>query len=218
MKIAKFVDSLVTGALVAIAGAIAVLAVRNQFSEAAPVPREVDLRSWQRLLANGSVIGTRDAQMKIVEFVDYECSYCRGMHEQIDSLIGARNGQVALVVYQFPLRTLHAGAYQAALAAVCAREQHRFAAMHDYLFATQSERAGGHLENLPNAAGVHDSAAFLRCVDSDRASRAVEMEVAVGADLRVTGTPTFVIDRRIYAGAVPLKTLMNAFEAAHRAE
>ena len=74
--------------------------------------------NWSRLISEGRLSGGRNP-ITIVEFSDYECSYCRQMAPVIDSLIA--NGQLVIAYRHYPLRS-HPAAADAALAAICCQQ------------------------------------------------------------------------------------------------
>ena len=70
--------------------------------------------------------GSLDAPVKIVEYSDFECPFCKRMHETMNSVMKtyADTGKVAWVYRQFPLEQLHpVKAQAAAVASECAADQ-----------------------------------------------------------------------------------------------
>lgn len=70
--------------------------------------------------------GNLDASIKIVEYSDFECPFCKRIHETMNAVMvkyGA-SGKVAWVYRQFPLEQLHPVKAQAvAVASECAADQ-----------------------------------------------------------------------------------------------
>jgi protein-disulfide isomerase len=69
-------------------------------------------------------LGNPDAPVKIVEFADAECPFCKRFHPTMQQLIQeyGRNGQVAWIYRHFPLDQIHSKARKEAQAAECANE------------------------------------------------------------------------------------------------
>lgn len=88
------------------------------------------------------IFGNPAAPVKIVEYSDFDCEYCKqfdGTLHQIIADAGA-SGQVAWVFREFPLTEIHPGALQAAEAAECAAVaggNDSFWAFETLLFANQ---------------------------------------------------------------------------------
>jgi len=80
--------------------------------------------------------GDGNAPITLVEFSDFECSYCSSFASQTlvqieDEYIDT--GKVRVFYKQFPL-TFHANAQKASEAALCAKEEGKFWEYHDRLF------------------------------------------------------------------------------------
>jgi protein-disulfide isomerase len=88
------------------------------------------------------VLGNPLAKVFIVEYSDFECTFCRGLHDTLHQLItdeGAQ-GEVAWVFREFPLTEIHVNAFKDAEAAECAGAVGGAAAFWsfaDQLFARQ---------------------------------------------------------------------------------
>jgi protein-disulfide isomerase len=165
----------------------------------------------------------------LVEFSDYLCPFC-GRHfqqttPQLLEQYGA-SGQVNFVFRDFPLAELHPTAPSGHAAALCVTEQSAalFWAMHNELFARQSEWASL-TDNTDFLAGVAqeigaDLEAYQTCMDSGRTAPIVEQRVAQGRQLGFSGTPSFhIVDNRTeeafeLVGAQPLDAFVAAIEAA----
>jgi len=85
-----------------------------------------------------AVDGSPGAKVKIIEFSDFQCPYCkRWIDETYASLKPLLGADVSLSFAQFPLTQIHPNAPGAAVAAECAGAQDKFWEMHDLLFANQ---------------------------------------------------------------------------------
>jgi len=173
-------------------------------SQSAPTPT-VDVS-----LDDDEVDGADGAPVTIVEFTDYECSFCARYFEQTYPQIHQKyveTGKVKYVVRDFPAE-FHPQAQKAAEAAECAGEQGDYWGMHYTLFENQQALDVPSLKVYAEEVGL-DVASFSDCLDSG-AKRAV-----VAADHRdalshgVSGTPTFFVNGRVLVGAQQLA----AFEA-----
>jgi len=67
------------------------------------------------------ILGNPDAPVKVVEYTDFECPFCKQFHTTMKTIMdeyGAK-GQVAWVMRNFPLQQLHPNAPKLAEAAEC---------------------------------------------------------------------------------------------------
>jgi protein-disulfide isomerase len=138
-------------------------------------------------------LGDEDAKLTLVEFSDFQCPYC-GRHaaNTLPSLKDqyVETGKVKYVFFDFPLGN-HKLAPKASEAAHCAGEQGKFWEMHDELFANQRALQPEQLPGYAEKVGVSDMTAFQECLDADKYASHIEARVRDGAQLRVSGTPSF---------------------------
>ena len=92
------------------------------------------------LLTGEPTMGSNDAPLTIVEFSDFECSYCRRFHEQVLPSLKRDyidTGLVRFIHKDLPL-PFHLQAKPAAAAARCAAEQNRYWDLYGALFYQQT--------------------------------------------------------------------------------
>lgn len=162
-------------------------------------------------------IGPEDAENVVIEFSDFQCSYCtlatgipawtEDYKAQFGDLVGvaeevrnaAERGELRFIYVSWSF--LGDESFNAAEAALCANEQGKFWEMHDAIFeaSTGPEKDTGKYsrENLKVlAAGVDglDTTAFNSCLDSEEYASAIQR---VNSDARATGlqgTPAFLVN------------------------
>ena len=123
--------------------------------------------------ASDHIIGSPDAPIVLIEYSDFQCAYCSMVYPTIKKIVEESNGQIAWVMRNLPLDSIHPEARPAALAAECIAEQKgsegwwRFA---DAMFADQSKvDSAGYLAEAKNI-GV-DMAQYLSCVSARSTTR-----------------------------------------------
>lgn len=80
------------------------------------------------------VRGPVNAPITVVEYVDFECPYCRIAYGAVKIMLKRYENRVQFVFRHFPLVAWHSNAEMAAEAAEAAGAQQRFWPMHDLLF------------------------------------------------------------------------------------
>jgi len=157
------------------------------------------------------------AKVLIVKFNDYQCPPCRqsfyDYHQVLAKYVASK--QVKFVLKHFPLERecnaavggdLHLASCEAAAAVVMAQRKGTSDKLEEWLFANQ---AALNPESVKRAAaevaGVTDFDAQYA-----RALTLVKTDAGMGALLGAKSTPTFVINGRLIAGALP----PELFEAA----
>jgi len=160
----------------------------------------VVLFSWQGINGRSSIeripnlVGSPDAPVKIVEYADFGCPACRGMHEArtMERLMEQFGDDVSVEFRHFPVIT--AQSPKAAEASQCAAEQDAFWTYHDYLFEEASQGLGvPALKQYATAVNL-DSATFDQCLDTGKYEDVVEMDEMAALTAGARGTPTVLVN------------------------
>jgi len=149
------------------------------------------------------VIGKKDAKIKLVTFIDFQCPYCKIFYEVAKE---ARNEfsseELALVYKHFPL-DLHGQAISAALAGQCAYEQGRFEEMADLLFANQPTWGVSEdfkiFDQYALRIGLNKKE-FDECVNSEESQGLVQASIDQGDQFGIAGTPASFIGNEFLNG------------------
>jgi len=148
--------------------------------------------------------GTGNAPVKIVKFEDFECPFCKTVQPTLTELLKKYDGKVRLVHKDLPLEAIHPQATLAAEAARCAGDQSKFWEYHDTLYGKAPKLGAGDLKSYAKEIGLN-TAAFDQCLESGTHKNVVQKDLAEGAKLGLTGTPSFFINGREISGAQPLE-------------
>jgi len=148
-------------------------------------------------------VPTDGAKVLIVKFNDYQCPPCRMTWEQYKPVIAKYMaqypGKVKYVTKDYPLDgecnvntpgAGHAAACEAAVAVRLARAKGRADAMEEWLFANQPQITPDLVkQGARSIGGITDfEAQYARTLEL------VKADIAMGASLKVTGTPTFFVN------------------------
>ncbi|MEW5928204.1 MAG: thioredoxin domain-containing protein [Gemmatimonadota bacterium] len=182
---------------------VAGLAVRNQLltPTGSNGGRIREVEGWRALAREGNVLGRPDAPVRIVELSDFQCPFCARAHLSLQAVRRKYGDQVAVVYRHFPLSG-HRYARRAALASECAAEQGAFEPYHDLLFLQQDSIGIKPWERFAQEAGVGDVGMFRACVESERTAPRIERDAQLAARLGTRGTPTFIVNGRMFSGAI----------------
>jgi protein-disulfide isomerase len=148
--------------------------------------------------------GSEKARVTIVKFEDFQCPFCKQVQPTFNELLARYNGKVRLVHKDLPLDSLHPQARQAAEAARCAYEQGKFWEYHDKLYANSPKAGADDLKSYAKEVGLNVDP-FDRCFASRKYKGVVQQDLNEGAQLGLTGTPTFFINGREISGNQPLE-------------
>lgn len=149
----------------------------------------------------------------IVDFVDFECPFCRKAQAELEPIIEAHKARIRLLRRQVPLR-IHAHARDAARAACCGERLGRGDAMAAALFAAPVEEltpAG--CENLAARVGISlDS--FRACVADPRTDASIDADRAEFKAARGEALPTIWIGEQELVGVPAPESIERAFAEA----
>ena len=150
----------------------------------------------------------------IVEFVDFECPFCRRLHQTMQDVLKDYEGKVRVVRKQHPL-AMHAHALDAARAACCADEAGRGDEMADALYhAPPEDLTAEGCEKLAASIGI-DVSRYRQCFASDDTTQRL---AADAADARAAGlreeAPVFWIGDVRYRGALPADMIRMGIDRA----
>jgi protein-disulfide isomerase len=161
---------------------------------------EIDVLLTQKnLLENGSpIIGNPSAPITILEWGDYQCTYCYRFHESsLNTILDeyVTPGKVNLIFKDFPLNG--PDSVLASEASYCAEDQGKYWKYHDKLYTNWGgERTGWINEESLNKFAVEvglDLVEFNSCMNAHKyLSRVLDLE-KFGRDVGIDATPSFLV-------------------------
>lgn len=151
-------------------------------------------------------------KINVVEFVDFQCPFCKLFHPRLKAIVGEYADRVHFVRLDLPL-AMHPLARGAARAHVCAVGRGKGDAMADALFETNDlERAG--LLAAGEKVGL-DRAELERCLAAPETEAAVVRSERILPDAKLLeGLPTTFIGATMLVGTQEDATLRDAFDRA----
>src|SRR5215475_12852791 len=163
---------------------------------------------------SGPSLGSASAPVTIIEFSDFQCSYCRRFwSETLPKLKDAyiNTGKARFGYRHFAILGKHSE--QAALASECAAEQGKFWEYHDQLFKNQGGLAftEAKLKQYAGDLGLNVEA-FGACLGTGKYRGKVERETAAAANLGGRGTPFFIVNQRPLVGAQPYSAFQKMID------
>lgn len=161
------------------------------------------------VIVEGTGWGPVDAPVKIVEYSDYGCTYCRQFALNQGRQLREEYEKTGKVRFEYKSFIIEGqSTREAANAAYCAADQGRFWDYSEVLFsrsgtaAVQTVFARSALKEYGAQIGL-DVARFNKCVDNGQFILDVQNQHSEGARLGVQATPTFFINGRKIEGAAP---------------
>lgn len=176
--------------------------------------------------ASDHIRGDKDALVKIVEYSDLECPFCKRFHGTMKQVIDeySKNGKVAWVYRHFPLDQLHSKARNEAVATECANElggNDKFWAYTDRLFEISPTNNGLDPAELPKIAqyvGLNVGK-FNTCLSSGKYDKHIQDDLDNATATGGNGTPWSIIVAKNgkkfpLSGAQPYEAVRQLIELA----
>lgn len=158
--------------------------------------------------------GNPNGDVAVVEYLDYNCGYCRASVPVIDALIAA-DPKVKIVYREWPVlsdESVLAGRY----GVVVAQMGGNYRKLHEALYAggPLSQKS---IEDAVRAAGM-DPEVVKKALTAPGVDDTIRTNMQVMRALNQTGTPSFVIGDRAYSGMQTLEQLKAAIAEARKAK
>jgi len=153
---------------------------------------------------NSHALVGENSRLTLVEFADYQCSFCARSHLIILDILSEYGGQLTYAYRHFPLPQ-HQHAQLASLAAEAAGDQGKFWEMNDLLFANQDEWTETS-DALPIFQGYAeqlelDVAQFTQSVESQQFIGEIQQDLIDASTAGVSSTPSFFVNGERFAGS-----------------
>ena len=155
-----------------------------------------DAASW--------VGGNPDGDITVVEFTDYRCGYCRKAHDEVAELVKS-DGNIRFVLKEFPI--LGEESMTSSQFAISVLQLHGpdvYKAVHDVLISLRGSPDTETLTRIATEQGL-DPAPLLARMSSPEVMAVIKANHALADIMEISGTPTFVIDKTMVRGYVPLE-------------
>ncbi|HLA20070.1 MAG TPA: DsbA family protein [Pseudolabrys sp.] len=162
----------------------------------------------------GVVIGNPKGDVVLVEFFDYNCSYCKRAFPDKMNLIKA-DSKLKVVLKEFPV--LGQSSVDAARVAIAVRMQDpgKYLEFHQKLLLSRGEVTRDRALAVAKESGL-DMARIERDLKSPEINATLEESAELSEKLAISGTPTYVIANEVVPGAVGYAALKGKIDAVRK--
>src|SRR3989344_6343685 len=139
--------------------------------------------------------GSLTAPVVMVEYSDFQCTYCALIHATLKRIVDESNGEIAWVYRHFPLDSIHSQATPAALASECIAEQlgeKGFWEFAEKIFANQKSISAAYYTQVADDIGANTTT-FNACVASQKHASKIDTDAQEAFDNGGNGTPFTVV-------------------------
>ncbi len=167
--------------------------------------------NFDAIVAAAPAVGATGADaVTVVEFLDYNCGYCKRSMDAVLEVMESES-DVRFVFVEFPI--LAPSSRTAALAALAAERQGAYFRLHRALMEHRGALTDTGVFEIAESLGL-DVARLEQDMDDPEIVAALERNAAMGESIGVQGTPFFLINRKAYPGWLDVETMQSAIAAA----
>ena len=161
--------------------------------------------------------GAENPEIEIEMYSDYQCFQCKKMHVYLRKLIAGQPQKIRVIHRHYPMdhevnyivkEPFHIGSGKMALIAIYAASRGKFWEMNDLLFEIGGRQRQIDLNRVAEKTGL-ETADLILALKAPVIRNKLSRDVWQGMKLRILGTPSFVINGKIYAGNIPADVLQK---------
>ncbi len=152
------------------------------------------------------VAGNTKGDVTMVEFFDYNCSWCKKGLPEVLSLIEGDNN-LRIVMKEFPI--FGEASEYAARAALASKQQGKYWQFHLAMLGHEGKLAKEDVDRIAVGQGL-DLATLHNDMESPEIAEIIDRNQKLAQALAINGTPAFIIDRRVIPGYLPKDGLAAA--------
>lgn len=158
-----------------------------------------------------AVLGNPNGDVTLVEFFDYNCTYCKRALDDMNRLV-EEDPNLRIVLKEFPV--LGTGSTEAAqvAAAVIIVAPERYDAFHQLLLGSAAPASGALAMEAAAQVGIN-IAALTAALQTNEVVATIEETYVIAGALGLTGTPSYVIGDEVIVGAVGYEALRTRIDS-----
>jgi len=173
------------------------------------IPKKIDMAMLD--MDKSPAAGPKGAKVTLVEFSNFQCPYCLDSWTKLKALLQKYPKDIRYIFKHFPFQP-DGKTFELSEMAAAAQEvgQEAFWLVHDFLFTNEGQNVAK-LERKAVQMKVeqllreksYDVKGFQSALESGKGRQRVLDDMALGNKLRITGTPTKIVNGDIIVGSTP---------------
>ena len=151
--------------------------------------------------------GNLSSEKVIVEFFDYNCSYCKRAHNDIKKLLD-QNKNIKIIYKNFPIlsdNSVKLAKYALILSEI---DNEKFKKFHNWAIRFKGNIKDKDIDNFLKKENIIKSSIDKRLNDSNIQSK-LEKDVQLANSLNLRGTPAFIIGNEIIFGYIDYDEMIS---------
>ncbi len=156
---------------------------------------------------NIAVAGAKNPDVRVFEFFDYNCGYCRHMVPVIQEVL-KEDKKLQWVFVDLPILSESSNEVAKFAQAVNRLAPDKFFAFHTAVMTAKGSITPELLEKTAKSLGL-DVEKVKKTAESEDIAKHIQENVAFAAQLKIQGTPAMIIGDEFYPGATDAATLQE---------
>lgn len=159
--------------------------------------------------AGSPEVGDAAGDVTVVEFLDYNCHFCKSAFTTVQSLL-EKDKKVRVIFKDFPI--LGPTSETAAKWVLAAKKQNKYFEFHTLLMNNKDPISDDVLAKMAKDLGLDVERMKKDAADKD-IEQQIEKNRALASNMGISGTPAFIIGDEVVSGAIPLNVMEEKITA-----
>ena len=159
------------------------------------------------------VAGNPDGDVTLIEFFDYNCSFCRRSMKDLMTLIET-DPKLKVIFKEFPI--LGEGSFFAARAAVASMKQGKYIEYHMAMMKIRGTADKNNVLEVAEEVGL-DVLKLVKEMQKPYVTKEINEVLRTASAIGINGTPAYVVGENVISGAVGLAELRRQIAAVRKA-
>jgi protein-disulfide isomerase len=155
--------------------------------------------------ASSPIGGNPQGDVVLVEFFDYRCGVCKTVFPFVEDLL-REDGQIKFVYKEWPI--LGPASVYASRAALASHFQGKYQVFHDALMQAKGDLTQARVVQIAGQVGV-DVERLVGDMNKPEIDKIIRRNYQLAQDLRIDGTPTFILGDKIVKGGRSLEDMKS---------
>lgn len=156
--------------------------------------------------------GNKDGDVTLIEFFDYNCTYCKRSLENIEKL-KKQDPYLRVIYKEFPI--LAQSSYTASKAAMAAMKQGKYQQFHIAMLQNSKKLTEKRIFEIARKVGL-DEKQLVKDMTDPVLDRNIKINHGLAEAMGINGTPGFVIGNSVLSGALPYAELAKLIAKARQ--
>lgn len=160
---------------------------------------------------NTMKLGNEDSQNIIVEFIDYNCGYCKAIHSELISLTEKENLDLVIYFYQFPILSESSRKYAKTLLTIADTDKEKAIKVHNDLMNISGSLNESKFNNILIENDINIDS-LQNQMDNIKFDEMLEVTYYLAKRIGGSGTPLLIINNFVEQGYLKEQEILKIID------